>query len=292
LIKRYKDIKVENKFKFKRVVFGFGVFLLVFILGYLVIRAWVLRWGATAAEVSAALPGDLNGPRWTHAITIAGTPEQVWPWLVQWGQGRGGWYSYDWLENLFGLDIHTAERILPEYQNPALGDEICMGKGFCVSQIAFVEPTRVFGWNSKAEDGSITWSFTFVLTPAENGATRLVMRESFDPAWMPAAAVQMLAIPDSIMGQKALDTVKGRVEGRLVSPLITAAEIAAWLVAFAVVVFSMIRMGSAQNWAQPLVVGILGVLALLAITFLFPPLWMRGLLDLLLVGVVWVLNYS
>lgn len=92
--------------RLKRFFGGLGIVLLVLILGYLVIRPLHLRWGTTAEEVSRAMPGDLDGMRWTRAITVAATPEQIWPWLVQWGQGRGGWYSYDWLENLFGMQCH------------------------------------------------------------------------------------------------------------------------------------------------------------------------------------------
>ena len=123
--------------KFKRFVGGVGVVLLVLILGYLVIRPAHLRWGATTEEIARAMPGDLNGRRWTRAITVAATPEQIWPWLVQWGQGRGGWYSYDWLENLFGLDIHSADRILPEHQNPAIANRLLISPGVHPKQNVF-----------------------------------------------------------------------------------------------------------------------------------------------------------
>ena len=113
-----------NKTRTKRLLTGLGSILVVLILGYLVIRLWHLRWGATAEEVSQAMPGDLDHIGWTRAITIGATPEEIWPWLVQWGQGRGGWYSYDWLENLFGFNIHTADRILPQYQDLKIGDPI------------------------------------------------------------------------------------------------------------------------------------------------------------------------
>ena len=87
--------------KSKRFFTGSGIFLLILILGYLGINPWLLRWGATEEEVARAMPGDLDHIGWTRAITIDATPEQIWPWLVQWGQGRGGWYSYDWLERAF-----------------------------------------------------------------------------------------------------------------------------------------------------------------------------------------------
>ena len=88
------------------------------------------RWGATRAEAEAAMPGDeIVGDakyRTTHAVTIDAPPEKVWPWLAQMGQGRGGLYSYDWLENLVGLDIHSVDRIMPEMQELGVGDKIRM----------------------------------------------------------------------------------------------------------------------------------------------------------------------
>jgi hypothetical protein len=94
----------------------------------LVLRPWLLRGGATADEATAALPGDdiVARPRTTstRAVTIAADPADVWPWLAQLGQGRGGMYSYDLLENLFGADIHTADRVMPELQAIKPGDRI------------------------------------------------------------------------------------------------------------------------------------------------------------------------
>src|SRR5512138_912253 len=122
---------LSRRTKMKRIFSGIGIALLILSLGYLAINPWLLQWGATKEEASQAMPGDLDHIGWTRAITINATPEQIWPWLLQWGQGRGGWYSYDWLENLFGFDIHTADRILPQYQNLAIGDPICMARGSC-----------------------------------------------------------------------------------------------------------------------------------------------------------------
>ena len=74
---------------------------------------WQRNWGATEEEVTAALPGDELTPppveQCTRAITIAAPPEEVWPWLVQMGADGGGFYSYAWMENLFGLQIHNAD---------------------------------------------------------------------------------------------------------------------------------------------------------------------------------------
>ena len=87
-------------------------------------------WGATPDEVSATMPGDdvVGVPRYrtTHAVTIQAPVQRVWPWLVQMGQGRGGLYSYDRLENALGLQIHSADRIVPELQDLQVGDVVRM----------------------------------------------------------------------------------------------------------------------------------------------------------------------
>ena len=92
------------------------------------IRPRILRWGATDEEAAERLPGDevVAQPRYqtTHAVTIHARRSEVWPWLVQLGQGRGGLYSYDWLENLFGLGFRSADRIIPDLQRLAVGDQV------------------------------------------------------------------------------------------------------------------------------------------------------------------------
>jgi hypothetical protein len=87
-----------------------------------------LRWGATDAESDGPLPGDdlIASPDLTatRAIAVRAAAEQIWPWIAQLGQGRGGFYSYDFLENLFGCDIHSADRIVREWQDVQIGDEV------------------------------------------------------------------------------------------------------------------------------------------------------------------------
>ena len=91
-----------------------------------VLHPWQERWGARDEELIASLPGDdlIAEPagQVTRAIEIAAPREGVWPWVIQLGADRGGFYSYDWLENLFRLDIHSADRIVPEWQERAVGD--------------------------------------------------------------------------------------------------------------------------------------------------------------------------
>ena len=237
------------------------------------------------------MPGDLEHIGWTRAITIDTTPEQIWPWLVQWGQGRGGWYSYDWLENLFGFDIHTADRILPEYQNLEIGDPICMSKGFCPSQVTVLEPNRWLSWQAEDENGNPVWTFTFGLFPVDAAHTRLLVRESFRSEFMPPAAVFALEIPDVVMELKALDMVKNRAEGMIVPAFITPLEILIWFAALISGLIAVVLFANRSDGRKPLVLIIASALVLLPITFLFPPLWLRVLLDLgLLAGLTWIVR--
>jgi hypothetical protein len=264
--------------KLKRFFTGAAVALLTLAIGYSILRPLHLRWGARDADLQRAMPGDLSGSRWTRAILIEALPEQIWPWLVQFGQGRGGWYSYDWLENLLGFDIHSASRILPEYQDTGVGTPICMSGSFCPSKIHVIEPYQWLGWQAVDESGQPVWTFVFGLFPEGANRTRLVVRESFNPAFMPAAAVLALEIPDVVMELKMLDTLKARAEGLHPSALVTASEISLWLAALAASLWGGGLFLTQRQWQQPLVTFTAGMVVILLLTFLFLPLWLRGFL--------------
>ena len=159
----------------------------------LLVRPWHTRWGAADEEVRKGLPGDDLVPHpmleSTRAITISAPAARVWPWLVQLGQDRGGFYSYDWLENLAAADIHNVDRIVPEMQHLKVGDFIPLApiewgiptSGFTV---AMVEPGRAMVWRQGrpqnlgapgADGDGETWSF--VLAEPAEGTTRLILRE-------------------------------------------------------------------------------------------------------------------
>jgi hypothetical protein len=159
------------------------------------VRPWHLRWGATESETARALPGDdlLLAPRLcaTHAITIQAPPGVVYPWLLQMGQGRGGFYSYDWIENIFGLEFRSADRILPEWQTLKVGDIVPLAPGGFGPRVALLEPNRalVLHGDTRLPDAgtpsetmrlkpgdfmAVVW--TFFLEERADGATRLIER--------------------------------------------------------------------------------------------------------------------
>ena len=186
------------------------------------ILPWHRRWGATKAEVERSLPGDEIVPQpkmtSTRAITIEATPDQIWPWLAQLGQGRGGMYSYETLENLAGCDIHNADHILPECQNLQEGDEIRMGpEGYPFYTVAEMQPERALvlrGHDPQTKaPGPASW--TFVLERQPDGSTRLISRQRSDYEPGPANFVMWRVFTEPvsfIMEQKMLRTLKQRVE--------------------------------------------------------------------------------
>src|ERR671910_1793737 len=181
------------------------------------LRAWVLTWGATAEEAARRLPGDelLEAADIvaTRAVTIDAPPSLVWPWLVQMGPGRAGAYTYDWIENLFGLNMHSADRIVPEWQELAVGDVLRSGEDRPGMRVEILEPERTLSNRSEAGD----WVWTFALVP-ENGSTRLISRNRI--AMKGAAAGQRLGMlvmePGSlVMERKMLLGIKQRAERSL-----------------------------------------------------------------------------
>jgi hypothetical protein len=178
-------------------------------------RRWCLTWGAWPEEVSRKLPGDDlladAGIVSTRAITIDAPPAAVWPWLVQMGSGRGGVYTYDWIENLFGLNMHSTRRILPQFQDVKVGDELPLGPGRPAMQVAVFDPERTF--TIRFADGNWVWIFALF---AEDGRTRLISRNRIAaPGAPPARLFSMLVMePGSlIMERKMLLGIKQRAEG-------------------------------------------------------------------------------
>jgi hypothetical protein len=170
-----------------------------------VVRPWFTRWGASGTEVSRMYPGDalIPQPRYesVRAITIHAPPSEVWPWLVQMGQGRGGLYSYDWLENLVGLDFHSADTIIPELQDLELGDYICLApEDQMPLAVTVFEPHRALVLRTGLADapqppgnymrGEIAASWAFILDPVDEHQTRLIVRWRSD--WTPGLMADML----------------------------------------------------------------------------------------------------
>jgi hypothetical protein len=179
------------------------------------LRRQCLTWGARLEEVGRELPGDDLLPDAdlvaTRAITIDAPPSAVWPWLVQMGSGRGGVYTYDWIENLFGLGMHSAGEILPEFQDMKVGDEYPLGPNRPSFRVEVLEPERFLVFRFADQN----WVWIFALVP-EDGMTRLVSRNRIAAphASAPARLFNMLVMePGSlVMERKMLLGIKERAE--------------------------------------------------------------------------------
>jgi hypothetical protein len=175
------------------------------------LRARILEWGATEEEARSNLPGDelledADGVA-TRVISIEGPASVVWPWLVQMGPSpRGGAYTYDWIENLLGLNMHSADRVLPEFQHPRIGHTIGYGRNRM--RIEVIDPERALAWRS--EDGNWVWSFVL---REQGGVTRLISRNRFRLPTMFARLGMVLMEPASlVMERKMLLGIKQRAE--------------------------------------------------------------------------------
>jgi hypothetical protein len=177
-------------------------------------REPVLTWGATAEEIRRALPGDELLAEAdvvsTRAITIDAPTSAVWPWLVQMGSGRGGAYTYDWIENLFGLGMKSADTINPEWQALAVGDVIPGRASLSNMRVEVLDPERALVMRS--EDG--TWVWTFVLDDL-GGRTRLLSRNRIampDPSLGDRIGMAVMEPGSLVMERRMLHGIKERAE--------------------------------------------------------------------------------
>lgn len=179
------------------------------------LRTRCLTWGATPEEVGRQMPGDDLLPEpdlvATRAVTVAAQPSAIWPWLVQMGSGRGGAYTYDWIENLFGLGMHSADEILPQFQDLEVGDVLPVGPKGPHMRVEVLDPEQAVVFRS--EDGN--WVWAFALYP-DGGNTRLVSRNRIAApnASFARRLVNLLVMePGSVvMEAKMLNGIKERAE--------------------------------------------------------------------------------
>jgi hypothetical protein len=205
------------------------VFVATVAFGVALSRARYLRWGTTDDELNAALPGDELVPHArltaTRGITVRASADEVWPWIAQLGQGRGGFYSYDFLENLLGCNIDSAERVVPEWQFIAVGDVVHLHPEVGLSA-AVVIPGRALVLRGGVPIGRLpppydsTWAF--VLREQADGSTRLLVREryGYSRRWA-GLLVEPAELISFVMSQRMLRGIKERAE-RAAGSVVTA----------------------------------------------------------------------
>jgi hypothetical protein len=184
-------------------------------------RRRLLQWGATARELGGALPGDELVPgadmTATRAITIRAPADRVWPWIAQLGQGRGGFYSYDWLENLVGCDMHSADVIVPEWQSVDLGAQVRLHPEMGLA-VALIEHERALVLRGGIPMGRVAppydFTWAFVLRADGDSTTRLIVRERYGYSrWWSALIVEPVELVSFVMTQRMLRGVRARAEG-------------------------------------------------------------------------------
>jgi hypothetical protein len=247
-----------------RILVLMGALTLVFGAFLVHVRPWYLRWGATDAEIARPLPGDEIIPnaisQQTRAITIAAPVERVWPWLAQLGQDRGGFYSFDLLENAVGARMPTDDVLRPARQAWAVGNRLWMyppekagGTGFAT--LRAYEPGRVLGFStravgtplSEAEDGS--WSF--VLEPIGANATRLLIRGRLAPGRSTAGLVFDRLVFEPVhflMERRMMIGLKEVAEGRPRSRAANHAHVALWVAAFFIMAGMAVGVIRTRDW--------------------------------------------
>jgi hypothetical protein len=194
-----------------------GAFLIAVALIPPLLWSW-RRWGATDAEVKRTLPGDEFVPHpkggFTQAITIRSPRQRVWPWVSQIGQGRGGFYSYDFLENLIGCNIHSADRIVPEYQHDEKSEGLRLHPNMLPVPFVKIEPGRTLLFGGKwYEDAPTSWVLT--VDEIDEKTTRLIVRWVFDfkPGLGNTLRYKAFIEPISlVMGRKMLLGIRKRTD--------------------------------------------------------------------------------
>jgi hypothetical protein len=253
-------------------------------------RPYQLHWGATDKEVNQWMPGDeINrSPTFlaTRAITIQGTPEQIWPWLLQMGYGRAGFYAYDIFENMGSpRGIKSAERVIPEFQRFKVGDAMPISAAGGLVFYA-IEPNQYIVWRGDEEYGGFIWA----LYPLGNDQTRLVSRARLSYSWnKPTQLVfdLLTEFSDHLAVRKILQGVKGRVEGKIEPTAQANTEfviyLASALIFLGAVILIFLRPLSWHSWLAGLAAGLIWLI----IWYAPISIWIGVFLELL---VLWRLS--
>ncbi len=274
----------------KRFWMGLGAVVVVLVLLFSALLAAIPTWDATAEEAARTYPGDETAPNplltWTHGATIEAAPEQVWPWIAQLGDVRGGYYSYTFIENMVaGANLyHNAATILPEFQNPQPGDGLITG----ALRVADVKTGQYLLAESAIPD--MVWTWIWSIEPAGENQTRLVVHTRIQPPEMGGVSGLVGFVINAggfIMEQNMIQGLKLRAEGGSEFAGIEWVEIGLWLLALAAGLVCAVHFVRRGGWLA-LGIGLLCVVWLMVLTFVQPALGWRVLVDLMvLTAAVW-----
>ena len=189
-------------------------------------KRWLRNWGSSTAERERVWPGDgfvsPDHTACTRAIDVAVPPEAIWPWLVQFGLGRAGFYSYELLERLLGIPVRNVESIVPGFQNLEVGDEILLHPKAPGIPVAALKAGRhlcfgrVEGQHVAAGRPDPARSWSMYVEPVAGSSSRLLLRGCIEPPRRPTLAKRLGMLVgepvDFIMEQRMLRTIRRLAE--------------------------------------------------------------------------------
>jgi hypothetical protein len=264
----------------------FAVILAAF---YAVVRPWYVHWGATEAEARMTLPGDEIAPvaitQTTRAITIDASADTVWPWVAQIGQDRGGFYSFDLLENLVGCRMPTTDMLRPDKQTWNVGDKLWMyppdrGGGSGFATLRTYVPGRALAFAGRRMGDPVTapesGSWAFVLQPLDAHTTRLLFRgRASAPPSLGALAFDRFIFDPAhyVMERRTMIGVKQLAEGGSRHRWANHAQVLLWTITFIGFVMSGIGVLRRRQWQRPLAAFIASALVFQFLTLGQPPVW-------------------
>jgi hypothetical protein len=264
------------------------------------IRPWYTSWGATATERAARLPGDDIAPgtaRATRAVSVAAPAEQVFPWLAQLGQDRGGFYSYDVLENLVGCEMPRIERLDPALQHWSVGQKLWMypehkldGEGY--ARLLELLPGRALAFGTHqpgraAQAPAGSWSL--VVEPAPGGA-RLLARHAGGSASSLLGAAFHHTVFEPLhfaMERRMLEGIRGLAEGQPLSQARDVSLLSLWLLCAAALLASAVLVVLGRHWRRRLATFAAAAVVFQVLTLVQPEPMLGALLVLPVLGLGW-----
>jgi len=259
----------------------------------LAIRPAQLRWGASAEEIARPLPGDsLVKPASllaTRATTIAARPDEIWPWIVQIGYGRGGFYGYDLIENLGSpRGIRSAGHLVPEFQHPWIGDRIYMSR-LAYLKIHALEPNRFLVWASDEQPPH--GAFTFAIFPIDDRHSRLLVRARLRYHWTdPLILLDLFTeFGDHVAVPRMMQGIRDRAEGRPIEPLgVQGFEIAVWIATLLEFLAALAMIAARRHWTRAMAAALMAGAALLFVLYARAPLWIGAIPQVpVLTALIW-----
>ena len=252
-------------------------------------RPYQLHWGATAAEIEQSMPGDeLNtNPSFlaTRTITVDALPEEVWPWLLQMGYGRAGFYGYDLLENAGSpMGLRSADEIIPRFQKFVVGDEVPIS---AVASMTFhsIVPNRYLIW--LGSDTPNPGAFTWAVYPLDGDRTRLVsrIRWTYHPTSVKLISLQLFTeFADHMALRKILQGIKQRVEGNIEPMWVQNVEFFTFLGTLLTFLTALVLLGWRRPTWRAWGAGLLAGMIWLANWYAPIPTWSSMILALLAIG--------